>query len=68
MSFADDVREYCKVHYVEPARARGEATVTIRTGDVHSALGYKSPITFEDEAKHSPLWQSSHFKSVKLLS
>jgi hypothetical protein len=42
MSFADDVREHCRVHYVEPARARGEPTVAIRTGDVHSALGYKN--------------------------
>ena len=42
--FADDVREHCRVHYVEPARARGEPTVAIRTGDVHSALGYKDRI------------------------
>jgi 5-methylcytosine-specific restriction protein B len=42
MNFADDVREYCRVHYVEPARARGESMVTIRAGDVHSALGYKN--------------------------
>jgi 5-methylcytosine-specific restriction protein B len=40
MSFADDVREHCRIHYVEPARARGESTVEIRAGDVHSALGY----------------------------
>lgn len=42
MSFAADVREQCRVQYVEPARARGEATFTIRAGDVHSALGYKN--------------------------
>ena len=42
MSIADDVREHCRVHYVEPARTRGEPTVAIRTGDVHSALGYKN--------------------------
>lgn len=42
MSFADDVREHCRLRYVVPARARGESTVTIRTGDVHSALGYKN--------------------------
>jgi hypothetical protein len=40
-SHAHDVREHCRVHYVEPARARREPTVTIRAGDVHSALGYK---------------------------
>jgi 5-methylcytosine-specific restriction protein B len=42
MSHADDVREHCRVHYVEPARSRGESTVIIRAGDVHSALGYKN--------------------------
>jgi 5-methylcytosine-specific restriction enzyme B len=42
MSFAENVREHCRVHYVEPGRARGDSTVTIRAGDVHSALGYKN--------------------------
>lgn len=42
MSLADDVREHCRVHYVEPARTSGESAFTIRAGgDVHSALGYK---------------------------
>lgn len=36
------MRKLCQVHYVEPARARGESTVAIRIGDVHSALGYKN--------------------------
>jgi 5-methylcytosine-specific restriction protein B len=42
MSFADDVREHCRVNYVEPGRTRGDSTITIRAGDVHSALGYKN--------------------------
>ena len=42
MSFADDVRMYCKETYVDPARVRGEKTVTIRSGDVHSALNYRN--------------------------
>ena len=42
MSFADDVREHCRVHIVQPARTRGESSITIRAGDVHSALGYKN--------------------------
>jgi len=42
MSYADDVREHCRMHYVAPARTRGESTITIRAGDVHSALGYKN--------------------------
>lgn len=42
MSFADDVRTYCKQNYVDIARAKGERTVAIRSGDVHAALGYKN--------------------------
>ncbi len=42
MSFADNVREHCRLHYVEPARPAGETTIIIRAGDVHSALGYKN--------------------------
>jgi hypothetical protein len=42
MSFADDVRQYCKETYVDSARRRGEKTVIIRSGDVHSALNYKN--------------------------
>ena len=42
MSFADDVRNSCKENYIDPARGRGEKTVTIRSGDVHSALNYRN--------------------------
>jgi len=42
MSFADDVRKYCKSIYVDPARNKGEKTVTICSGDVHSALKYRN--------------------------
>lgn len=40
MSLADDVRLYCKQTYIDPARGRGDKRVTIRSGDVHSALNY----------------------------
>jgi 5-methylcytosine-specific restriction protein B len=42
MSLADDVREYCKINYIDPARRRGQETVTIKSGDIHSALDYKN--------------------------
>lgn len=42
MSLADDVREYCKKTYIDSARRRGQRTVTIKSGDVHSALNYKN--------------------------
>jgi 5-methylcytosine-specific restriction protein B len=42
MSLADDVREYCKDNIIDPARRRGEKQISIRAGDIHNAMGYKS--------------------------
>lgn len=42
MSLADDVRDHCEVHYINPARTCGQSTVLIRAGDVHADLGYKN--------------------------
>jgi hypothetical protein len=42
MSHAANVRAYCARQYVEPARANGLKEVTIRSGDVHSALNYQN--------------------------
>lgn len=42
MSYADEVRAYCKEHYIEAARHACKKTVSIRSGDVHAALGYKN--------------------------
>jgi 5-methylcytosine-specific restriction protein B len=36
---ADRIRAHLIAHYVEPARQRGDQTVTIRAGDVHKELG-----------------------------
>ena len=42
MTHADKVREYCRTQLVDPARARGDTTVSIRAGDIHKALGFKN--------------------------
>lgn len=42
MSHADDVREYCVVTYIDPARKKGEKFIKIPSGDVHSALNYRN--------------------------
>ena len=42
MSYADDVRNYCKDCIVDPARRRGEKQIVMRAGDIHAAMGYKS--------------------------
>jgi hypothetical protein len=42
MTHAEDVRDYCLLTYVEPARRKGQKLIEIRSGDVHSALNYKN--------------------------
>ena len=44
MNYSDEVRAYCAEHFIEPARARGEAEITIRAGDIHRALDYRNRI------------------------
>ena len=42
MSYADDVRNYCLENIIRPARTRGENQLTIRAGDIHTAMGYRN--------------------------
>jgi hypothetical protein len=42
VSYADDVREYCKDNIIDPARRRGEEQIVIRAGDIHKAMGYQN--------------------------
>jgi hypothetical protein len=42
MSYADNVRSYCKKNYIDPARKSGVKTVEIISGDVHRAMNYKN--------------------------
>lgn len=39
MSYADDVRMYCKENIIDPSRKRGEKQIAIRAGDIHKAMG-----------------------------
>lgn len=41
LSWADRIRAYALEHYIEPARERGDRSVSIRCGDVNNALGLK---------------------------
>lgn len=41
-SRADAIRAYVRVHYIAPARRRGERTITVVAGDVHGALGLRN--------------------------
>lgn len=42
MSLADQIRDYVDRHYVQPARVASRREITIRAGDVHSAMGLVS--------------------------
>jgi 5-methylcytosine-specific restriction protein B len=41
---ADRIRDYVLSHYIEPARSRGDETVTIRAGNVHRELGLSAQL------------------------
>lgn len=42
MTLADDIREHVKKNYIDPARRRGERTVTFRASDIHRAMGLQN--------------------------
>lgn len=46
MTQSDKVRSFVLEHFIAPARKRGDATVEVRAGDVHKALGFsqRSPL------------------------
>jgi len=39
MATANNVREYAKVTFIEPARRRGENTVAFTSRDIHQGMG-----------------------------
>ena len=41
MSYADEVRMYVLVAFIQPARERGKPTVTFTAKEIHKALGYR---------------------------
>ncbi len=42
MTLADAIRGFAYVNFINPARNKGEKTVTIRAGDVHDAMDLES--------------------------
>ena len=41
MATAEDVRRYVLVTFIQPARRRGEKTVTFTSTDIHHGMGLK---------------------------
>lgn len=58
-SQAEAIRQYVIANHIEPARQRGDASVTIRAGDVHSALGLSNQMPIVCAAIESRLLQGA---------
>lgn len=43
-SQAGGIRAYLRLHYMEPARQRGETMVTLMAGDIHKELGLSNRV------------------------
>jgi 5-methylcytosine-specific restriction protein B len=63
--WADKVRAYVGEKYITPARARNEPEVSIRVGDVHTALGFKGRLPLVCSALGAQRFQDEN--NVKLL-
>ena len=59
MTYADEVREYCRVNFIDLARARGDKLVTICVGDVHDALNYRNRLPLVCAALGTNLFEES---------
>jgi 5-methylcytosine-specific restriction protein B len=66
MSIADQIREHVVTHYIAPARQKGESTVSVRAGDVHSEMGFKNRLPNVCSALGSDKFET--FASVKRVS
>ncbi|SED72564.1 AAA family ATPase [Bradyrhizobium erythrophlei] len=44
MSQADDIRWFVRANFIEPARARGDTSVSVRAGDVHKEMSLSDAI------------------------
>lgn len=44
MSQADDIRWFVRANFIEPARARGDTSVSVRAGDVQKQMGLSDAI------------------------
>ena len=59
-SYPDQVRAYCNMQFLDPARRRGDYSITIRAGDVHSALIYKNQFPLVCAALGTSVFEESN--------
>ena len=65
MTKADNVREYARRVYIEPARKRGDITVRIVARDVHKALGLQNRFPLVCSALRSHKFLEKNHLAVK---
>jgi len=53
VSHADRVRDYTRLHYIEPARARRQTTVKVVAGEVQKAVGLSNRVALVCQALKS---------------
>jgi hypothetical protein len=61
---ADRVRSYCALHYIEPARRRGERTVQITAGEVHRALRLHNVLPNVCQALRGPKFREEQHLAI----
>ncbi|MFH1086096.1 MAG: hypothetical protein V1772_10080 [Chloroflexota bacterium] len=67
MSGSDEIRAHCRSHYIEPAIARGDYSVTIRVGDVHRDLGLRDRMPQVSAALGTDLFeQECHLRRISI--
>lgn len=62
---ADTIRKYVLEHYVRPAQARGEKTVSVTAGEVQKALGLKNRIAWVCTALRADRFQAENHLRLK---
>jgi hypothetical protein len=65
MTSTDDIRRYVIENLIEPARNRGTKEITIRAGDIHSALGLKDRMPMVCSALETKL---DYMADVKVIN
>ena len=65
VKLANSIREYARVALIEPARSRGERTVTIRVGDVHRAMGLHARVPAVCQALSTHSFLESNQMSIE---
>jgi len=67
MSHSDDVRNYCLVTYIKPARRKSEKIIKIRSGDVHRNMNYKNRYPLVCSALGSNTFEElAHVKRISI--